>query len=156
MTDELPTLFSDNEFNAQLESREQCQVPDRPIAERREAPVQLGPRLTDGLPESTMEQKFPHIAKKLTLAWRSEACALFLGNLIINDRPDRQGFPYDVLEDLLMLNELNSTLIDPAPKLANEGHDTRARRHYLGHKNIQHTVRYPKLAPDRFNDFWRG
>jgi site-specific recombinase XerD len=25
----------------------------------------------------------------------------------------------------------------------------------LGHKNIQHTVRYTELAPDRFKDFWR-
>jgi hypothetical protein len=31
----------------------------------------------------------------------------------------------------------------------------RARRHYLGHKNIQHTVRYTELSPDRFRDFWR-
>jgi hypothetical protein len=23
------------------------------------------------------------------------------------------------------------------------------------HKNIQHTVRYTELAPDRFRDFWR-
>ncbi len=40
-------------------------------------------------------------------------------------------------------------------KLANDGHDTRAIRHYLGHKNIQHTVRYTELAPDRFNGFWK-
>ncbi len=39
-------------------------------------------------------------------------------------------------------------------KLANDGHDTRAIQHYLGHKNIQHTVRYTELAPDRFNGFW--
>ena len=26
---------------------------------------------------------------------------------------------------------------------------------YLGHKNIQHTVRYTELAPSRFKDFWR-
>jgi hypothetical protein len=26
---------------------------------------------------------------------------------------------------------------------------------YLGHKNIQHTVRYTELAPTRFKDFWR-
>jgi site-specific recombinase XerD len=26
---------------------------------------------------------------------------------------------------------------------------------YLGHKNIQHTVRYTELSPDRFKDFWR-
>ncbi len=40
-------------------------------------------------------------------------------------------------------------------KLANDGHDTRAIQHYLGHKNIQHTVRYTELASDRFKDFWK-
>jgi integrase len=39
--------------------------------------------------------------------------------------------------------------------LANKGHDTRALQAYLGHKNIQHTVRYAELSPDRFKDFWR-
>ena len=40
-------------------------------------------------------------------------------------------------------------------KLANDGHDTRALQHYLGHKNIQRTVRYTELSPDRFRNFWR-
>jgi len=40
-------------------------------------------------------------------------------------------------------------------KLANDGHDTRALQHYLGHKSIQHTTRYTELAADRFNTFWR-
>jgi integrase len=40
-------------------------------------------------------------------------------------------------------------------KLANDGHDTRALQDYLGHKNIQHTVRYTELSPTRFKDFWR-
>ena len=39
--------------------------------------------------------------------------------------------------------------------LANKGHDTRALQAYLGHKSIQHTVRYTELAPTRFKDFWR-
>ncbi|MGY2903753.1 site-specific recombinase XerD [Bradyrhizobium sp. URHC0002] len=30
--------------------------------------------------------------------------------------------------------------------LANKGHDTRALQAYLGHKNIQHTVRYTELS----------
>ena len=38
---------------------------------------------------------------------------------------------------------------------ANKGHDTRALQAYLGHRNIQHTVRYTELAPTRFKDFWR-
>ena len=40
-------------------------------------------------------------------------------------------------------------------KLANDGVDTRSLQAYLGHKNIQHTVRYTELSPDRFKDFWR-
>jgi type 1 fimbriae regulatory protein FimB/type 1 fimbriae regulatory protein FimE len=39
--------------------------------------------------------------------------------------------------------------------LANKGHDTRALQAYLGHKNIQHTVRYTELSPTRFKNFWR-
>jgi type 1 fimbriae regulatory protein FimB/type 1 fimbriae regulatory protein FimE len=40
-------------------------------------------------------------------------------------------------------------------KLANDGHDTRSLQAYLGHRNIQHTVRYSELSPTRFRDFWR-
>ena len=39
--------------------------------------------------------------------------------------------------------------------LANAGHDTRALQSYLGHRNIQHTVKYTELAPTRFRDFFR-
>jgi integrase len=39
--------------------------------------------------------------------------------------------------------------------LASKGHDTWALQAYLGHKNIQHTVRYTELSPGRFKDFWR-
>jgi site-specific recombinase XerD len=39
--------------------------------------------------------------------------------------------------------------------LANKGQDNRALQAYLGHRNIQHTVRYIELAPMRFKDFWR-
>ena len=38
--------------------------------------------------------------------------------------------------------------------LASRGHDTRAIQAYLGHKNIQHTVRYTELSPNRFQEFW--
>ena len=40
-------------------------------------------------------------------------------------------------------------------KLTNDGQDTRAIQHYLGHRNITHTTRYTNLAPDRFKAFWR-
>ena len=40
-------------------------------------------------------------------------------------------------------------------KLANDGQDTRAIQHYLGHRNITHTVRYTELSPERFKGFWK-
>ena len=40
-------------------------------------------------------------------------------------------------------------------KLANDGIDTRTLQAYLGHTNIQNTVRYTSLAADRFNGLWR-
>jgi site-specific recombinase XerD len=38
--------------------------------------------------------------------------------------------------------------------LANKGKDTRTLQAYLGHRNIQHTVRYTELSPSRFRGLW--
>jgi site-specific recombinase XerD len=42
-----------------------------------------------------------------------------------------------------------------ASQLANQGTDTRTLQVYLGHRNIQHTVRYTELSPTRFKNLWR-
>jgi len=39
--------------------------------------------------------------------------------------------------------------------LANKGVDTRTVQDYLGHKSIQHTVKYTQLTPHRFRGLWR-
>ena len=39
--------------------------------------------------------------------------------------------------------------------LANKGHNTRLIQDYLGHKAIQHTVRYTELSPVKFKEFCR-
>ena len=47
---------------------------------------------------------------------------------------------------------------DPAVSakiFAHLGLPTRAIQHYLGQKNIQHTVRYTEMAATRFNGFWK-
>jgi site-specific recombinase XerD len=40
-------------------------------------------------------------------------------------------------------------------KLANDGHDTRALQHWLGHRNISNTTIYTAMSPDRFRNFWK-
>jgi len=39
--------------------------------------------------------------------------------------------------------------------LANRGTDTLTIQKYLGHRNIQHTVRYTELSPARFRNLWQ-
>ena len=60
---------------------------------------------------------------------------------------DAAGFPFLIHSHMLR----HST----GYKLANDGHDTRAIQHYLGHRSIASTVRYTALAPDRFKGFWK-
>jgi type 1 fimbriae regulatory protein FimE len=40
--------------------------------------------------------------------------------------------------------------------LADAGHSMLSLQHYLGHKNIQHTLRYMELPPQPFKQFWKN
>ncbi len=107
--DDLPKILSDEEFAALVKQREQH---DRPEHERwNNAGPRNVPAETDGKPESTLEQKFPRIAHKLTLVWPGESCALFLQELVVSERNTRQGFPADIVEDLLLLYAINERLV---------------------------------------------
>lgn len=68
-------------------------------------------------------------------------------NRLIKRIGERAGFPFKVHAHMLRHA--------CGYALANEGHDTRAIQDWLGHRSIQHTVRYTELAPTRFKDFWR-
>jgi integrase len=68
-------------------------------------------------------------------------------NFLVKRTGKRAGFAFPIHSHVLR----HSTGF----KLAGDGHDTRAIQDYLGHKNIQHTVRYTELSPARFKNFWR-
>jgi type 1 fimbriae regulatory protein FimB/type 1 fimbriae regulatory protein FimE len=38
-------------------------------------------------------------------------------------------------------------------KFANQGQDIRSLQHWLGHRSIEHTVRYSELSAERFKDW---
>jgi integrase len=69
-------------------------------------------------------------------------------NRLIKRIGERAGFPFTV--HCHMLRHACGYA------LANAGHDTRALQDWLGHRSIQHTVRYTELSPTRFKDFWRS
>ena len=68
-------------------------------------------------------------------------------NWMVKRAGQKAGFPFQVHAHMLRHAA--------GFKLAGDGHDTRSIQDYLGHKNIQHTVRYTELSPAKFKDFWR-
>lgn len=109
MSAELPKIISDDEFARLLSEREHVV---RSGHDRWDNSALISSHQpSDGLPESSIEQSFPRIAEKLVLAWPSEACAMYIASLIVNKREARQGFPKEVVEDLLMLHAINDMLV---------------------------------------------
>ena len=70
------------------------------------------------------------------------------------DERARERDVHDMFGSLIFDRDCKSRSVR-AYVLANKGHDTRGLQAYLGHRNIQHTVRYSELSPDRFKHFWR-
>jgi len=112
MSDEFPDILPDDEFERRLQERRKAgrALSTGQAGWDRSGRVPHPHPPSDGLAESTIEQHFPQIAKKLILVWPSEACAAYLNNLIVTKRP-RQGFPPEVLNDLLMLHSMNDMLV---------------------------------------------
>ena len=103
--DKFPPLFSDDEFERlRCRNDKLARSEYDPIngATRATKPIQ-----TDGLPESTIEQKFARIAQRLALMWPSKDCASYITELVISDREPRHGFLPEVLDDLILLHEIN-------------------------------------------------
>ncbi len=69
-------------------------------------------------------------------------------NRLIKRIGERAGFPFQVHAHMLRHG--------CGYALANAGHDTRRIQDWLGHRSIQHTVRYSELSAAPFKDFWRN
>jgi hypothetical protein len=113
MSKELPQIVSDEEFERLLQEREKALRALRSDHDKWDNASNIAPQRkeSDGLPESTIEQNFPRIAEKLVIVWPSEACAAYISSLLVNKRETRQGFPPEVVEDLLMLHAMNDMLV---------------------------------------------
>jgi len=69
-------------------------------------------------------------------------------NLLVKTIGKRAGLPFSVHAHILRHA--------CGYALANAGHDTRRIQSWLGHRSIQHTVRYTELSAAPFKEFWRA
>lgn len=115
---DFPVLFTDKEFEDVQRQRRQAELATQDKHSNSEVILKTMPH--DGRPESTLEQRFAHVTKQLTGMWPSSACSMYLERLIISDRGSRQGFPPDVVDDLIMLFQINEMLCS-TPRAARPG-----------------------------------
>lgn len=104
-----PAILSDEEFDALRERREQVVRSEFDSTDTTDLPPPS--TSSDSRPESTIEQRFAHVAKMLVAMWPSEAIALYIQRIVVADRETRAGFPADVIEDMLMLDAINDMLL---------------------------------------------
>ncbi len=57
-----------------------------------------------------IEEKFPRILARIVDLWGKPELDAFLAELMVSDRPGRQGFPGDVAMELFRLSTLHGTL----------------------------------------------
>ena len=53
-----------------------------------------------------MEIRFNHILEKISLLWDTEQSEKYLESVAFDDRGDRRGFDFDVMEELMLLEEV--------------------------------------------------
>ncbi len=59
---------------------------------------------------SALERFYPRICAALVSRWRRPDIDAYLNGLILDDRSDRQGFPMEVMDELLFLSDLRCFL----------------------------------------------
>jgi hypothetical protein len=63
---------------------------------------------------SEIEKQFPRIARSITLLWGYPEFLQYVDKLCLDHRGDRQGFPREVLEELLFLHSLHVSSVKPS------------------------------------------
>lgn len=70
---------------------------------------------------SAIERRFSRIAQEIGTRWKVGDIDAYLNSLLLDDRGNRQGFPADVLEELMFLSNLRWQLKNPRFTRADEG-----------------------------------
>lgn len=58
---------------------------------------------------SDLEEQYAHLAEKMVGIWGTPECVSFLRKLIVDERGGRQGFPFEVMSELLILSAVAET-----------------------------------------------
>jgi hypothetical protein len=64
-------------------------------------------RLPSNLKLSSTAARYPHIVNKLAILWQdAKALDAFINSLLVDDRPDRMGFHFETLAELIEVQQV--------------------------------------------------
>lgn len=69
-----------------------------------------------------LEKQFPRVVDKILLMWGAKEFPEFLSTLMIDTRGGRQGFPFDVIQELMFLQEIHDYCQGERTTVTNEGY----------------------------------
>ena len=96
---------------------QQFRAPEKPSLPT-EAVIKWWARLTPADRPLNLAKQYPRVLNKIVAVWHDEQrCERTLAELVIDtERYDRQGFPFDVMMELLALRELRKRADAVAPQ----------------------------------------
>lgn len=56
---------------------------------------------------SEIERRFPHVAESVVQRWGKPEALRYLDSLMMDSRGGRQGFPFEVLQELMLLRDVH-------------------------------------------------
>jgi len=100
----LPTLFDPDEIDGR--------IPFDPTVDELPRPSPL----VDPDPRHMLERRFPHVVSRIVLLWNRRECGEYLRSLLVTEQGEsRQGFPLDLVDDLLMLDAVHGARFPDEP-----------------------------------------
>lgn len=103
-----------------------------------------------------LEGKYSRVFNKIISMWGSESLEGYFGDLIMDKRGGRKGFPPDVAADIILLSRLHSRVLEMAGmKRPEEGGDPWGDdriRHKLASEQIEYSKEGFLVAVERGND----
>ncbi len=58
--------------------------------------------------KTLLETNFPRIVESIVLMWGHRELDIYLTRLAVDERGDRQGFPPEIISDLMFLSQLHN------------------------------------------------
>jgi hypothetical protein len=65
--------------------------------------------ISDDPNATLLESRFPRVASAIQLLWSNPEMDTYFAKLVVDDRGDREGFPPEVISDLMFLATLHQT-----------------------------------------------